>query len=298
MTEHSDEQLAARAMEEKAYKEAVRLLLPLAERNSEYALLSLGWIYETGATGAPDKDAARSYYEHAASQGSATAHLYLGRLLLRNGQDEEAKAIVQRGQKFSDEDCRSALAELSDKVDEGLAAKALKQGALEEAIHLLTPLAHRNSEYALLCLGSIYEKGAKGDPDEKTARGYYERAVAGGSAVACYELGRLLLGQGEEAEARPTFEIGAKRGSVPCMWRLGKMMVEGRGGPFDQNNGTVWLRKAATEGHIFAQRTLLAIEEHNAQSIFEKIAIRKKIAALAMKGGKEMLKDPYSDKIR
>ena len=48
MTVLADEQLAAQAVEAGAYEEAVRLLRPLVERNSEYALLTLGWIYETG----------------------------------------------------------------------------------------------------------------------------------------------------------------------------------------------------------------------------------------------------------
>ena len=42
----NSEQLAWQAMEEGNYDEAVRLLTPLAHRNSEFALLSLGWIYE------------------------------------------------------------------------------------------------------------------------------------------------------------------------------------------------------------------------------------------------------------
>ena len=83
MSFQSDEQVAARAIETGAYDEAVRLLRPLAERNSAYALLTLGWIYEAGVTGTPDDDAARSLYEDAVSHGSPDACLYLGRLLLK-----------------------------------------------------------------------------------------------------------------------------------------------------------------------------------------------------------------------
>jgi hypothetical protein len=46
-----DEYLAGQAMESGAYEDALRLLAPLARRNSEYALLSLGWIYEMGRPG-------------------------------------------------------------------------------------------------------------------------------------------------------------------------------------------------------------------------------------------------------
>src|SRR4051794_19073312 len=97
MPETNDERLAWQAIEAGAYEEAVRLLRPMAERNSEWALLTLGWIYETGATGTADKEAARIFYEDAASQGGATACLYLGRLLWRDAQDIEARAAFERG---------------------------------------------------------------------------------------------------------------------------------------------------------------------------------------------------------
>jgi hypothetical protein len=59
MTQQNDELLAARAIENGAYEEAIRLLMPLAERKSEYALLTLVCIHETGANGSPIKPAAR-----------------------------------------------------------------------------------------------------------------------------------------------------------------------------------------------------------------------------------------------
>lgn len=298
MTEHNNEQLAARAIEEGAYEEAVRLLRPLAERNSAYALLTLGWIYETGATGIPDKEAARSFYEHAASQGSVTADLYLGWLLLRDGKEIEARAAFERGAQLNNDECKAALARLSDNTDEKAAARALEKENFEEAVRLLIPLAERNSEYALLCLGSIYEMGVTGAPDKEAARSYYERAVAQGSAAAYFELGRLLKRQGEDAQARAAFQAGAERGDLACMSDLGRMMVEGRGGPTDRDSGTAWLEQAAAKGYIFAQRNLLAIEERNAKSLSEKLSVKKRIVALAIKGAREMSKDPHSDKLR
>lgn len=298
MTEQNDEQLAVQAMEEGAYDQAVRLLRPLAERQSEYALLTLGWIYETGVTGAPDKNAARLYYEGAAAQGSAPAYLYLGWLLLKEGQEMEARAAFERGTQLNNDECKSALARLADNADEKLAGKALKEGAYEEAVRLLRPLAERNSEFALLNLGWIYETGAIGAPDKEVARSYYERAASQGSAAAYSDLGRLSLGKGEEGQARAEFETGAKGGDISCISELGRMMVEGRGGSTDHNAGTAWLQKAAAQGHIFAQRTLLAIEERDAKSLRERLSVKKKIVALAIKGAKEMSKDPFSDRIR
>src|SRR5688500_3887057 len=114
MTVQDDEQLAARAMEAGAYEEAVRVLLPLAVRNSEYALLTLGWIYETGALGAPDEDAALSYYEHAAAQGGASAYPYLGWLRWGKGEVMQARAAFEAGARLGNDECKSALARLDD----------------------------------------------------------------------------------------------------------------------------------------------------------------------------------------
>jgi uncharacterized protein len=298
MTIQDDEQLAAQAIEAGTYEEAVRLLRPLVDANSEYALLSLGWIYETGATGAADKDIARSYYERAAAGGSASAHLYLGWLLLGDGEEMQARAAFVRGAELNSEECKSELARLADKDTEQLAARAIEAGAYEEAISLLRPLAEGNSVNALLSLGWIYETGAAGAADKDTARSYYERAAADGSASACLELGRLLLSQGEESRARSAFEAGAERGDIACMARLGEMMVKGRGGPTDVGAGSTWLQNAAAQGHIFAQRTLLGVEERHAPSILKKLLIKMRILSLAGRGAREMLKDSHSDKMR
>lgn len=291
MSFENGEYLAAQAIEAGDYEQAVRLLRPLAERNSGYALLTLGWIYETGANGSPDKDAALTFYEDAASQGSATAHRYLGRVLLNDGRDMEARAVFERGARLGDDECKSELARLALYADEKLAGEALEDEAYEQAIGLLMPLAEHNSGYALLCLGYIYEKGLTVAPDGDAARSYYERAIAQGSADAHCHLGYLLLEQGEEARARAAFEAGAELGDLSSMSHLGRMIVDGRGGPTNLDAGTAWLEKAAAGGHIFAQMHLLVMKERKAKSIFEKLSLRMKRLPLAMKWTREMSKD-------
>src|SRR5207253_4033233 len=106
-----------------------------------------------------DKGAARSFYEHALSQGSATAYLYLGRLLWKNGQELEARNAFERGGQLHNEECKSELARLADWADEKAAERAMEEEHYEEAVRLLRPLAHRNSRFALRCLGFICETG-------------------------------------------------------------------------------------------------------------------------------------------
>jgi len=298
MSFENDEQFAAQAVQARAYDEAVRLLRPLAERNSEYALLTLGWIYETGVTGPPDVPAARSLYEQAVAQGSANGCLYLGWLLLSCGDEAEARAEFERGAQRSDEECKSELRRLNDHADEKEAARLLEAEDFVGAAQLLRPLADRDSEYALRCLGWLYETGHTGAPDMDAARSCYLRAAALGSGPAQYDLGRFLQAQGAETGARAAFQAGATLGDLPSMSQLGKMMIRGRGGPNDVAYGWAWLEKAADAGHIWARRELLAIEEDNAPSVFRKLAVKVKILRLALSGAREATRDPQSDKVR
>ena len=298
MTAPDNEQLAAQAIEAGDYEEAFRLLKPMADGNSQYALLSLGWLCETGARGAPDKNAARSYYERAIAQGSRSAYFYLGSLLSSDDEEAQARVAFEHGAALGDDDCKTALARLVDKATERLAAQAIEAGDYEEAERLLRPLAEGDSEYALLSLGWLRETGAADNADTEAARRYYERAAAQGSALACFELGRFLMSQGDELRARSAFEAGAQLGDVPSMSKLGRMMVEGQGGPMDVPTGSAWLEKAASLGHILAQRTLLGMEGRAARTLLGKLSAKVKIASLAAEGAKEMMKDPQSDKLR
>ncbi|MES2452031.1 MAG: tetratricopeptide repeat protein [Pseudomonadota bacterium] len=294
----SEQKLAVRAMAAGDYEEAARLLRPLSDDGSEYALLSLGWMYENGKVGARDNDVARSYYERAAITGSADAHLYLGHLLSSMGDMKKARETYKIGQKLGSVECREALDRLVDVDTEKKAAIMLEAGDYRKAVDILKPLADEGSQYALMSLGWIYETGAIGDPDVEAARVSYERAVESGSAAASFDLGRLLSGQGNDVKARLAFEVGAERNDIACMARLGRMMVEGRGGPADTSAGMTWLERAASAGHIHAQRTILGIKEGNAKSVFERLSIKREIAALAAKGASEAARNPHSDKIR
>ena len=288
VSSESDEKRAWDAIEAGAYDEAVQLLRPLAERNSEYALLALGWIYETGATGTADKVAARSFYEHATAQGSATAYFYLGRLLLKDGRDLEARETFERGAQLHSEECKSELTRLADWFDEAAAHRALEAERYEEALRLLRPLADRNSLFALRSLASIYETGVTGTSD-KAARSYYERAASHGRSEDYYELGRFLKLHGDQVLARAAFQMGADQGHAPSMAKLGRMMLKGLGGPVDVPGGSDWLEKAMKE-HTFAERARLAIEEREAQSLFAKALVKTKIARLWFRGMREVMR--------
>jgi TPR repeat protein len=297
MTDEENEQLAWQAMQTSSYVTALPLLNALAERNSEFALLNLGWIYETGALGAPDEAAARSLYEQAAQLGSAEAYGRLGLLLLGPHQEGLAEAAFKQGAELGDETSQSMLEKLTDRNQELLAWKAIEAGDYEEAKSLMKPLAARGSSYASLTLGSLHERGRLGAPDKFIARSYYERAAKQGSAEAHRYLGQLLLDHGEEKQARAAFERGAEAGNISCMNWLGEMLLDGRGGAVEVSRGAEWLEAAAAQGHILAKRRLLGIKQREAGSNLRKLLIHWRIVVLLKEFIKVYLNDRDSDKL-
>jgi TPR repeat protein len=175
---------------------------------------------------------------------------------------------------------------------------AIESGDYSGAITLLHPLAEANSEFALLSLGWIYETGSGTASDKVAAKLFYKRAASIGSDLGCFELGRLLVNDGNDVEARSAFVKGAGLGHAPSMSRLGRMMVQGRGGGLDKDTGAAWLEKAAAQGHILAQRHLIEIKYQATSSVIKKILLKLQIGGLIKKYVQEMWKNPKTDKIR
>jgi uncharacterized protein len=270
----------------------------LAERKSIYALITLGWIYDTGSAGKADRNLARIYYERAATEGSCTAYHYLGWLFWENGDEKKSRDAFENGVLLGNDDCKAAIEKLDVSNAEQAAATAIRSKNYDVAVRLLLPLADKQSEYALLSLGWIFEMGASGAIDMDKAQLYYQRAAAQGADSAYFKLGHVYLSQSEEKLARSAFEAGAELGDIASMSKLGRMMLEGRGGEVNLEGGSLWLKKAASQGHIFAERFLLGYELHEAKSIYKKLSAKMKIASLAKRGAIEMLKNPRSDKLR
>ncbi len=101
------EQRAWRAFEADNYEEAARLYEPLAARGSETALLNLGWMYNNGHLGPPDREKAMSLWEEAAKGGSATAKHFLGVAWKQKGDLQRARALFIEGAELGHKACMS-----------------------------------------------------------------------------------------------------------------------------------------------------------------------------------------------
>lgn len=109
MSTQNIERIACEAIESKNYKEARRLLIPLSEQGSAYALNALAWMHEIGVLGEVDKNVARSYYEKAATGGSREAYYGLGLLLLGESKEAEARQAFEKGAEMGSLSCMYKL---------------------------------------------------------------------------------------------------------------------------------------------------------------------------------------------
>lgn len=91
------ENLASQAIQAENFTEAYRLLKPLAEQDSEYALMTLGWLCESNKSPFFDINLAASFYERATKLGSLEAFNCLGRVLRANGKFIEARKAYTDG---------------------------------------------------------------------------------------------------------------------------------------------------------------------------------------------------------
>jgi len=94
------ENLAFQAVEVGNYQEARLLLEPLIDRESEYALMTLGWMHENGKSVPVDIKLAESLYRRAIGNGCLEAYNCLGLVLCKEGELVEARNAYMEGAKL------------------------------------------------------------------------------------------------------------------------------------------------------------------------------------------------------
>lgn len=109
MDNYEIELRACELVERKHYEEAYHLLIPLADKNSGYALFALGWMHENGAFVDKDTKLAQSYYQRAIDLGYLKAYIWLGLLLSETGSKIEARGIFEKGAEKGNLGCMNAI---------------------------------------------------------------------------------------------------------------------------------------------------------------------------------------------
>jgi uncharacterized protein len=302
MTHDEIAKLAYDAIQREDFEAATQILGPLADKGSIFALETLGWIHSCGPVSQVNFEIAEPYLQKAISCGSVQAYLHLGWGFMNKGDFSKARNVFEKGRALGGDGFDRALNTLQieerehAELLETSTRKALSNKEYGKAFDLLSKYKAKNSEFALLALGWLYQAGLGCAMDKPAALTFYKRAAQIGSVESYYFIGMLQLERGNAEEARQALFQGAQKEHWPSMSKLGSMMIEGEGGPIDINEGLRLLEACAQHGHIMSKIRLLRHEKTTTDSILKQIFLQFKCIWLILSAAEEVSNDPYSQK--
>lgn len=160
--------------------EKAKFWLEKAAHNNSYAQYTLGKLYDQDEYGICNYEKAAYYYEQSGNAGNEYACLALGKLFLRENNQEKQKQGVtwlQRACEFKNPYALYALGKIYIERNSFLYNP-------EEGIELLKQSADQNNEYAKLTLGIAYLKGEVVKKDVTIARDYLKQSADQGNEYA------------------------------------------------------------------------------------------------------------------
>lgn len=291
MTDDEIELLAYEAMQREDFGLAERLFTSLENKESDYALTSLGWMHENGYLGVPNKKLARTYFERAMSIGSANAYYERALILANEGKFLESRETIDKGMAIENNNIYQEFINLKSIVSDHLAIKEVGRKNYKEAFLILQSQSPPESVYTLSTLGWLYHTGLAGIRDKDLARLYYRRAGELGSIDIHFQIGMIELSENNNEAARTAFHEGAELEHLPSISKLAEMMIEGQGGSIEIEQGIKLLTTCAEKGHILSKIRLLRIEINGTRRALDRIIKRLKYVIILFYLIKEIIKN-------
>jgi TPR repeat protein len=288
MTDGEIENLACEAMQREDFVLAERLFKSLKNGESEYTLVSLGFMHVCGYLGAPNNKIARRYFKRAMAIGSANAHLHMASLLAHENKLQEALEIIDEGMKIDNNDYIDNFIKLKSITLDNIADQEFERKNYQKAFMILKSQMPPESEYTLLRLGWLYQTGVAGIKDKTLARLYCQRAGKLGSIEAHFQIGMIELSQNNSEAARAAFQEGARLEHLPSTSQLAEMMIEGQGGSVEIERGMRLLIYCAERGHILSKVRLLKIDINATHNIFVRAFKRLKYITILIEMRREI----------
>jgi TPR repeat protein len=149
MTEDEMELVVFNCINQNDFKKAFEMLKSFDCYDSEYLLMMLGWLYETGLGGVANKDISCSLYTRAAEIGCISANYRVGLLKEAQGQQIEAREHFFKGARVGHLASKTKIGEI---LIEGAGGNIKKE---KEGIKLLLSAAgqgHIRAKRTLICL--------------------------------------------------------------------------------------------------------------------------------------------------
>ncbi|MHB8254439.1 MAG: tetratricopeptide repeat protein [Acidiferrobacter sp.] len=244
----------------------VALLEELAGAGSSFAMVVLGWAYETGTGVVTDTVRAEAWYQHAWDADDAEGALHLGQIYMARRDYARGDAILAAGAARGLTACAELLSQWRNKQQEiheyeTVHAILARQKVDPEAIVAeLQILAEGGSVRAMVALAHTYQHGTGVSADCRNAEIWYRRAYEQGKGKvkksAARYLAQFYLDEKDYANAIPQFEVAAKLGSVSALRMLARMHKKGWGCKQDPYAAMALLEQAVAQGNVLAGRDL------------------------------------------
>jgi Sel1 repeat len=168
----------------------------------------------------------------------------------------------------------------------------------EGVLGVLTKLANRGSETAMLNLGWLYKNGLGVKLDSEHAGEWFKKAAERESSDAQYYFGRHLVSLGDQSGGLVHLNNSVSKGYLPAIYEVGIMLIDLPDNGGNRDRGWNLLRDAARQGHVFAKRKLASAMmrgEFGLVEVPKGVWLFVSGLASTIRTG---LSDPLSDKLR
>ncbi len=214
--------LAYGAFQRGYYLTALKLALPRAEAGDPAAQTLIAEIYWNGLGVAINRKEAAAWYKFAADGGNPSAQFSYANILLRG-----------------------LLVDTDTKTGRELMEKAAEAGNIQAQFNLAQIITASRPTWAGF----------------KNALPWYEKAAKAGLPDAQYALSNIYAeAKGvvttDEEKARLWLKRAAEGGLDTAQVEYGVWLVNGRGGPKNENEAFVWFQRAAAQRNVLAQNRL------------------------------------------
>lgn len=174
----------------------------------------------------------------------------------------------------------------------------MSAGRYAEAREALERLVQEGERRASLYLGWMYEQGLGVPVNENQAATHYELLAHANDPEGSYYAASLKLKRGDAAGALAGFVLAAAAGNPSAAYWASAIYSGEKGFPVDVTKATAYLTKAASLGHVFAQRDLAKQRVRESKSMLAKAEAMLSYIGAKLKGLAMIVRNTHDPRVR
>jgi TPR repeat protein len=174
----------------------------------------------------------------------------------------------------------------------------MNAGRYAEAKEALERLLKDGERRAALYLGWMYERGLGVPVNENHAANHFEMLARENDPEGSYYAASLRLKRGDAAGALAGFVLAAEAGNASAAYWASAIYGGEKGFPVDAAKAAAYLTKAASLGHVFAQRDLAKQRLRESKSMPAKTEAMLSYIGAKLKGLAMIAKNTHDPRVR